>query len=65
MCKAIEELVAKEREEARLDHLLELISKKITKGISLEQAYDKLLQWKNEKALCIIGARLALAVQSF
>ncbi len=42
MCKAIEELVAQEREEARLDHLLELISKKITKGKPLEQIADEL-----------------------
>lgn len=42
MCKAIEEMRAQEREEARLDHLLELISKKIAKGKSLEQIADEL-----------------------
>ena len=38
MCKAIEELVAKEREEVKL----ELMSKKIAKGKSLEQIADEL-----------------------
>ena len=46
MCKAIEELVAKEREEGRIEgqqeQLLSLISKKIEKGKPLKQIADEL-----------------------